>query len=84
MITDALVKDYFNLTEERKIEVLKVVCDKLHDAYTLLETTTDKQHAKEVVKHTLLNEIEKSIQEENYEYAEVLNQLLQYMRHAID
>ena len=84
MIEDALLKDYFKLTPERKVEVMEVVCEKLHDAYILLETTTGKKHAKEVLEHTLSTEMNKSLQDENYEYAEIINQLIQYMTNAVD
>jgi len=84
MIEDALLKDYFKLTPERKVEVMEVVCEKLHDAYILLETTTGKKHAKEVLEHTLSTEMNKSLQDENYEYAEIINQLIHYMSNAVD
>jgi len=84
MIDDTLLKDYFKLTPERKDEVMEVVCEKLHDAYTLIETTTSKRHAKEVLNFTLSNEKSKALKEENYEYAEIINKLTQYMSNAID
>jgi len=84
MIEEALLKDYFKLTPERKVEVMDVVCEKLHEAYTLLEITTSKRHAKEVLDYTLSNEKSKALKQENYEYAEIINKLIHYMSNAID
>lgn len=84
MIEEELLKDYFKLTPERKIEVMSVICEKLHDAYTLIKTTSGRRHAKEVLDYTLSNEKSKALKEENYEYAEIINQLIQYMTNAVD
>lgn len=84
MIPEALLKDYFKLTIERREEVMHVVVNQLIDAYKLLKDTTGKEHARLCVMETLKKELDKSIQDENYEFSEIINTLLDHMRHALD
>ena len=84
MIPEALLKDYFKLTIERREEVMHVVVNQLIDAYDLLKETTGEENAKLSVMHTLHKELEKSIDEENYEFSEIINILLTHMKDALD
>jgi len=84
MIPDALLKEYFNLTNERRDEIMDVVVKQLISAYDLLKETTGEENAKLSVMHTLHKELEKSIDEENYEFSEIINILLTHMKDALD
>jgi O-glycosyl hydrolase len=83
MLNDELLKDYFNLEQEKRKEIMDVVCKKLHEAYTTIEVTSGKKEAKQILNFTLTKEKTKALKEENYEYAEIINHLVKYMSHAI-
>ena len=83
MIEDALISEYFNLSDKRKEELLNVIYSKLEEAFFILKDEWGIEHATSVLNYTLNKEEESAIQKENYEYAELIKLLKEYIDNAL-
>lgn len=83
MIEDALISEYFNLSDKRKEELLNVIYSKLEEAFFILKDEWGTEHAINVLDYTLNKEEESAIEKENYEYAELIKLLKEYIDNAL-
>lgn len=84
MIQDALLTEYFQLSEKRKDEIMGEVCKEFNRAYERLIITFGIEDANLMVKETLTKEKRKGLIDENYEYCEIIKVLEKCMSHAIN
>lgn len=83
MIEDALLTEYFNLSKDRKNEIMDVVCDKLTVTFEKMKLDFGQEHAYHIFIHTFDNELEKALKEENYEYCEVIKIIKNHINNAV-
>lgn len=84
MIEHILLEDYFNLSKKDRDDVMKVVADNLMDAYYQLEKTWGSKRAKNILYSTLSKEQKNAINEENYEYCEIVKELTNRIEDAFN
>ena len=82
MIQDALIQEYFNLSDERREEILTVVKEHMMNTFDDVSRSMGDEGTKELFLHTLTKEKKNAQNEENYEYCELLNKLIEHLNDA--
>lgn len=82
MVQDALLQEYFNLSDERKEEILTVVKAHMMNTFHDVSNSMGAEGTKTLFLDTMTKEQKHASDEENYEYCELLNKLMEYLKHA--
>lgn len=84
MIDKKTREHLMSLTKEQQQRVLERVGIEIMDALKLLSLSIGKENAKTTYKNMMNDEMEKALENESYEYCDIINRINKIVYNAID